>query len=144
MTKVFEMIVFDCNAAVEMARGTEYGNALACLIGDDEKSIAPCFFTYELANVMGKYLRGGRVGRSDSLRLGRTASGLVDEFQEEDGWEEVMLESVKLDHSAYDLFYYLLAQRNGATLFTLDKKLQNLCLSNGIDCVYLDRDFGRR
>lgn len=136
------MIVLDCNAAVEIARGTENGNALMMLMDNDEKTIAPHFFAYELANVVSKYARGGYLVRDAALELGHQAIELIDEFQDDGNlWEEAVAESIRLKHSAYDLFYLLLARRNAATLFTLDRKLQQLCLDNGVNCVALDDEF---
>ena len=43
---------------------------------------------------------------------------------------------MRLEHSSYDMVYFILARRTGATLFTLDKKLIELCLNNGVDCLY--------
>ena len=40
-----------------------------------------------------------------------------------------------LDHSAYDLFYLILARRTGAKLLTLDKKLSSLAINEGIDLI---------
>lgn len=38
----------------------------------------------------------------------------------------------------------ILARRNAATLFTLDRKLQELCLDAGVNCVFTETgvDFG--
>ncbi len=57
-------------------------------------------------------------------------------------WTEALTESLRLDHSSYDLFYLVLARREGATLFTLDRKLQKLCDKNGVNAIWLDCDFG--
>ena len=136
------MIVLDCNAAVEIARGTENGNALMMLMDNNEKAITPQFFAYELANVVSKYARGGYIDRDAALELGHQAIELIDEFQDDRNlWEEAVAESIRLKHSAYDLFYLLLARRNAATLFTLDRKLQKLCLDNGVNCVFTDTEF---
>ena len=40
-----------------------------------------------------------------------------------------------------DRLYFVLARRNAATLFTLDRKLQQLCLDNGVNCVLTDTEF---
>ena len=37
------------------------------------------------------------------------------------------MEAMRLDHPVYGLLYFVLARREGATLFTLDQKLQGLC-----------------
>ena len=39
------------------------------------------------------------------------------------------------------MLYFVLARRNAATLFTLDRKLQQLCLDNGVNCVLTDTEF---
>ena len=38
-------------------------------------------------------------------------------------WKEVLGESIKNDHSAYDMFYAVLARRNDSTLVSNDKEL---------------------
>ena len=50
-------------------------------------------------------------------------------------------EAMRLRHPVYDMLYFVLARRNAATLFTLDRKLQQLCLDNGVDCVLTDTNF---
>ena len=49
---------------------------------------------------------------------------------------EVVSESVRLGHPVYDIFYFVLARRLGATLFTLDKRLIKLCEQEGVDCIH--------
>lgn len=136
------MIVLDCNAAIEIARGTEYGDAFMMLMESNEKTIAPQIFTYELANVVSKYARGSYITRDAALELGHQATALIDELHDDRSlWEEAVAESIRLKHSAYDLLYLVLARRNAATLFTLDRKLQQLCLDNGVNCVFTDTEF---
>jgi predicted nucleic acid-binding protein len=61
---------------------------------------------------------------------------LIDEFYPiEDLQSEAFRESIRLNHSTYDLFYFVLARRTGGTLFTLDRKLMRLCLDNGVNCL---------
>ncbi len=70
------------------------------------------------------------------------ATSLVDEFyRTEDLLREALMEAMRLDHPVYDMLYFVLARREGATLFTLDQKLQSLCADNGVDCVFLDKEF---
>lgn len=136
------MIVLDCNAAVEIARGSKDGSALAALMLDGERTIAPRCFSFELANVASKYVRGGYLTQEAALEMAKQASELVDEYQNDEGaWTEVVAESIRLGHAAYDLFYFVLARRNAATLFTLDRKLQRLCRENGVNCVEVDDEF---
>ncbi len=48
---------------------------------------------------------------------------------------EALRESIRLDHSTYDTFHFVLARRTGETPFAADCKLAELCLGNGVDCV---------
>lgn len=56
---------------------------------------------------------------------------------------EALTEAVRLRRPVYDMVYFVLARRLGATLFTLDKRLQALCIDNGVNCVRLDTQFGQ-
>lgn len=132
------MIVLDCNAAIAVAQNAPEGKALAALMLDGERAIAPQLFLDELANVVAKYVRGGYLSKEAALRMGRDAHDLIDEFVDGEAfWEEACAESMRSQHSAYDLFYLVLARRTASTLFTLDQRLQDLCLAAGVDCINL-------
>lgn len=136
------MIVLDCSAAVGMAAGTPEGEALKALLLEGEEAVAPRLFCAELTHALEKTVQGGHLDEIEALKLGRLCLSYVSNFSDDlDMWEEVLAESVRLKHSSYDLYYFVLARRNAATLFTLDKKLQKLCLDNGVNCVYLDNEF---
>ena len=50
---------------------------------------------------------------------------------------EALNECFRLDHSIFDMLFFILARRTRGTLFTADAKLQNLCLDHGVECVAL-------
>ncbi len=130
------MVVIDVNAALSMAMGSEEGEALSLLLNGEEEIIAPSLMNAELAHALAKYIRCEQLSADQATAYGRDALGLVDRFVDDNAlWIEAMNESVRLGHSSYDLFYFLLARREGATLFTLDRKLQNLCMRNGVSCL---------
>lgn len=136
------MIVIDANAAIAIALGTVYGEGLKQLRLEDERIAAPSLLCAEVSHAMMKYVRGGYLTAAEALDCGRDAISLVDDMRDdEDLWAEVLTESVRLEHSSYDLFYLVLARREGATLFTVDRKLQDLCARNGVNCIWLDREF---
>ena len=139
------MIVLDANAAIAMALGSEYGRALEGQLLEGETVLAPALLFSEVTHGLVKYVRAGCLGQEEAVACGRDAVGLVDRFCD-DGelWIEAMGESVRLGHSSYDLFYVVLARRTGATLFTLDKKLQDLNLSLGVNSVWLTKLEGKR
>ncbi|MBO4364922.1 MAG: type II toxin-antitoxin system VapC family toxin, partial [Eggerthellaceae bacterium] len=90
----------------------------------------------EAASVFRKLTRIEHLEPSIANRCLSEAMALVDEFYPlEELQTEAFRESIRLDHSAYDMFYFVLARRLGATLFTTDRKLQRLCREHGVDCV---------
>lgn len=136
------MIVLDSSAAVDIVRETEEGKALVSFMLEGEKVISSNLFFAEVSNAFWKYCRAGIYGEEDAKGRVAKAVGLVDEFQPiEDCYVEAFGEAVRLGHSVYDLFYLVLARRNAAQLFTLDRKLQQLCLDNGVNCVFTDTEF---
>lgn len=133
------MIVLDCSAAINMLAETPEGKGLAALLLEGEAVISPAFFCAEITHVLETRVRGGYASKGKVQAMGRMCLALVDEFvPDADLWEEALTESLRLKHSSYDLFYFVLARRKGATLFTLDRRLQELCLDNGVDCVFSD------
>ena len=131
------MIVLDCSAAVDIARGSSEGNALKALMLPEEEVIAPHLLQCEAANALWKYVHTGQMTKEDASERLAVALGLVTEFRDMRALlPEVFAESIRLDHPAYDLFYFVFARRNDATMYTLDKKLIALCEEHGVDCVY--------
>lgn len=131
------MIVLDCNAAIAMVMGTDEGEAMRNLVMVGERMIAPAFFRIETAHALGKYVHGAVLGESDALGKLEQAVALVDEFADDATlYVEAFNESLRLGHSSYDMLYFVLARRTGATLFTLDKRLSDVCLGNGVNCLY--------
>lgn len=136
------MIVMDANAAVAIALGAADGEALEMLRLPDERIAAPQLMHAEVAHTLAKYVRGGYLDASEAVACGQDAIALVDEFCEDASlWVEALTESARLGLSSYDLFYLALARRLGATLFTIDKRLQALCAENGVNSIWLDNDF---
>lgn len=135
------MIVLDASAAVEMALEGEKSENLRGLMYMGERCVAPDLFISEVANSFRKYVKAGLLPADEALRLTDKAIKLVDEFYSAKGlWREALRESIRLGHPTYDILYLVLARRNAATLYTLDRRLQDLCLKNGVDtsCELLD------
>lgn len=132
------MIVLDTNAALSISMGIDLGEALTTLMLENEEIIAPSLIQAETAHTLTKYIEGKFMSAKEAAEYGRDALMLVDRFVDDgDLWIEAMNEAIRLKHSSYDMFYMLLARREGATLFTLDRKLQKLCLKNGVNCIEL-------
>ena len=131
------MLVLDSSAAVAMTFERPFGEKIRGLMFRDEKVIAPELYLAEMAHVIEKYVRGGYIDAPTGVTLLDKATNLVDELIPMSSLaQEVLSESLRLDHSSYDVFYLVLARRNAATLCTLDRRLQRLCLKNGVNCFY--------
>lgn len=130
------MIVLDACALCEMVRRTEAGRALAVLMMDGEKAVSCDLVRAEVSSVFRKLTRTEGLSAAEAERYLEAALSLVDEFCPLEPLQtEALRESIRLQHSTYDLFYFVLARRLGATLFTTDKKLMRLCEAHGVDCV---------
>lgn len=104
---------------------------------EGEKIAAPELYLSEVIHVMQKLVRGNRISDKEAGEYARKAVALVDEFVPMSGlYQEALSESIRLNHSSYDLFYFVLARRNAATLFTMDRRLIDLAMRNGLDCVF--------
>lgn len=133
------MIVMDANAALAISMGLDVGDALGLLKQENEEIIAPSLINSEVARALSKYIQGGSLSLEDATTCGRDALLLVDRFIDDGSlWVEALGESIRMNHSSYDMFYFLLARREGATLFTLDQKLQKLCTKNGVNCITIE------
>lgn len=131
--------VLDCSAAVEMARHTEKGETLRTVLAMDGSScvMAPDVIYAEVGSAMAKYVRARLTDEAEARAIIGDALELVDETVDIEGlYEEAFSEGIRLNHSIYDMFYFVLARRNAATLFTLDKRLNALCESEGVGCLH--------
>lgn len=130
------MIVFDACTLVEIARQTAEGKTIQSLALKGEKTISCDLVQAEVASVFRKMTRAAGLTPAQAEQYVSAALSLVDEFFPlADLRAEALRESPHLDLSVYDMFYFVLARRTGATLFTLDRKLMRLCEENGVDCV---------
>ena len=135
-------MVIDCSAAVEMARHTEKGDELRSLLAmhGSSRVVAPDLIFAEVGSAMTKYVRAELTNEAEARAIIADALDLVDEFTDVEAlYEEAFSESLRLNHSIYDMFYFVLARRNGATLLTLDKGLHALCEREGVSCIHTVR-----
>ncbi len=130
------MIVLDACAAMAMVQGSPDGIALKGLKLSEELVVCPSVYEMEVCNAVWKEIHFRNIEKDLGFRWLDQALRLVDEFvPARSCLREVLSESVRLNHPAYDIFYFVLARRLGATLFTLDKKLIKLCEQEGVDCI---------
>ena len=131
------MMVMDCSAALEIAQGSDRGRAFAALMAEEGKIVTPSLYPIEVANAAWKYVHVGHLSEQQARELIEFALALPDEIAPaEDLLKEAFVQGVRADHSIYDMVYMVLARRHGATMFTNDRKLQELCLASGVDVVF--------
>lgn len=132
------MIVLDASAAVDIVNNTERGKALAYLVEDylGEEILTCDLFQAEVRNALLKYVRADLLDIETAGQCVRDAIDMVDGFVPvEELGDEAFREAVRLRHPVYDMLYLCLARRNGAVLFTLDKRLAAICREAGVNCV---------
>lgn len=130
------MIVLDACAICEMARQSDIGRALESLAMENEAAISCELVRAEVVSAFRKLARIEECSLKEAGFYVEAGLDLVDEFYPLEPLQtEVLRESIRLNHSPYDIFYFVLARRTGATLFTTDKRLMRLCEKHGVDCV---------
>ena len=128
------MYVLDCSAAAEMVRGTERGERFVSVLEAGEAVVSSELIQAELPSVFWKYARGGWCTKAVSLASVDAALDLVTAFVPlGETRTEALSEAIRLDHSPYDMAYFVLARRFGATLLTCDKRLSALCRREGVE-----------
>ncbi len=130
------MIVLDASAAVQIANESQEGEKLKRLMLSGEACIAPDLFYPEVANAFAKYYKAGLLNKRETMAYTAKAVCLVQHFIPCGSlYTEALSEAMRVGHTVYDLLYLVLARRSGAVLFTLDKKLRQLAVENGVDVV---------
>jgi len=130
------MIVLDASAATEIVMRSDEGVALENLIDNAEKVVTCDLYHAEMTNVMRRSYHAKKFNNEEAQSRLYEAMALIDDFYPLDDLQfEVLRESIRLQHSSYDIFYLVLARRINATLVTTDKRLSQLCLQNGVDAV---------
>lgn len=110
------------------------------LLDKPECIMAPRHFLEEMGNVAWRYAAIGGLSEEDALCLFWNAAELVDYYADtEPLLTEAIHEAILNNHPVYDMIYLVLARRNAATLFTLDKKLRTICESSGVNCIGMGR-----
>ena len=132
------MIILDSSAAIEALRKTEEGAAIRYALRNDEKVASCDLLRVEVASVLRKFVLSGKISTREASEHLDEAISLVDTFHSIAGLQtEALAESIRLDHSVYDMFYFVLARRTQGTLFTTDMKLLKLSEQHGVPCMTL-------
>lgn len=125
--------VLDASAALEIAFNRPKKKHYKELLLNADSVIAPELFQSEVTNCVWKYLKAGYIDEENAKITVATIFQFVDGFYNAiDDSMEVLHEASRLNLSTYDMFYFVLARHNAATLITCDQQLKNLAIDNGI------------
>lgn len=132
------MIVLDSSTAIESLRRTEEGAAIRHVLLNGEKIISCDLLRVEVASVLRKFVLTRQISTREAGEHLDEAVSFVDRFYSLEPLQtEALAESIRLDHSVYDMFYFVLARRTQGTLFTTDMKLLKLSEQHGVPCMTL-------
>ena len=130
------IIVIDTSAGIEIVLKRSKSSVFNQMVLSARKVITSDLYKIEAANVIWKYVKANLLEKNKANRTLELTQGLVDEFIDiSENNEEAMNESIRTGHSTYDLLYFTLARRYGASLMTLDAKLKELAENSGIDVI---------
>jgi predicted nucleic acid-binding protein len=126
--------VLDASAGIEIALGREKAKIFNSHMIEATKIISSDLYKAETSNVIWKYVKANLLTKENAMQTYKYCESIVEEFIDiSENAEEAINESIRLNHSTYDLLYFILARRNGGVLITLDKKLGDLAEKNGIE-----------
>ncbi|WP_241158160.1 type II toxin-antitoxin system VapC family toxin [Adlercreutzia sp. ZJ138] len=101
-----------------------------------EQLISCDLFRVEVRNSFWKYVVAQIMSEECAQKRAAIAIDYVDTYIPiEELSDEAFLEAIRHKHPVYDMLYFCLARRKGATLMTLDKKLAKLCQDTGVNCI---------
>jgi predicted nucleic acid-binding protein len=127
------IIVLDASAAIEVILKREKSELFKSILRLSDKVISSEFFKIEIANVLRKYYKGGYIQKEVCFESFSLAKDLIDEyFSLSDDHSEALSEAIRLDYSAYDMLYLILARRYKAMLLTCDGPLNVIAKKEGI------------
>ncbi len=127
-------IVLDVSAAIQIIMKKEKRDIFEDVYKKASWVIAPELYISEITNVLWKYNKSNILNHEECLQYIEDGIELIDDFfSEKEMWKEVLGESIKNKHSAYDMFYAVLARRNDAALVSNDKELINISTNMKIE-----------
>ena len=119
--------VIDASAAVEVALNRESATFFRQILVSADLVLAPDIFPSEITNVFWKYGKFSGIPAEQCEKGRAFCIELVDDYiATMDLCREVMAESLRIGHCAYDVFYLVTARRNNAYLLTKDKKMSSI------------------
>jgi predicted nucleic acid-binding protein len=127
------IIVLDASAAIEIALNNMKSEKYRNLLKESDLVIAPDTFPSEITNVFWKYTYFSKMPFEQCEKGIEYCLDLIDDYIETRViCREVFAESIKNEHSSYDLFYLIVARRHNAAILSRDKKMNKIAEELGI------------
>ncbi|MFH1760568.1 MAG: type II toxin-antitoxin system VapC family toxin [bacterium] len=118
------ILVLDASAAAEVVLQRQKAKHIQQILLKASTVIAPYLFIAEITNVFWKYYQFGSLPLDQGQEAIECAINLIDLFETEiDLYKEAYSMACLVKKPVYDMFYFILARRNNATLITMDKSL---------------------
>jgi predicted nucleic acid-binding protein len=126
-------IIIDASGAAEILLKKEKAGQFSLLLHNASLVLAPDLYIPELSNVLWKYYRAKKYTQDECEQFINDGIDYIDIFIDSKKiWQEAFTESIKNNHSAYDMFYFVAARRNNAMLMTTNSALISICEKNHI------------
>jgi predicted nucleic acid-binding protein len=120
-------VVLDASAGLAAILGQESGTAVLNVLAGAAVVIAPELFVAEVSSGLWKYVSAKQLSLDVAAERLDTALKLVDRYHPMAALaQEVLREASARRHSVYDLYYAVLARREGAAVLTIDARLRKL------------------
>ncbi len=128
--------VLDASAGIEVVLNRSRAVEIVKVLEVSNKVFSPVLYKAEVTNALWQYLKAGQINKDKAISALVLAMSLVDVYADPAEYSsEVLLESLRLNHSSYDMFYLVLTRRSGSTLLSLDKKLNAAAAREGLDIL---------
>jgi predicted nucleic acid-binding protein len=130
------ILILDVSASIEIILKKEKKALFESHYQSAKWVIAPDLFVPEISNVLWKYYKAKVLTHEECNQYVDDGIKMVDDFIDaKELWKEALGESIKNNHSVYDMFYAVLARRNDGKLITKDDSLAKICRKLKIDVV---------
>lgn len=130
------IVVLDASAGIEIGLGRYNSQKYKESLEQASKVITSDLYKAEVTNVLWKYVKAKLLVKDVALQRLQYCLNLIDEYIDiTENNQESLIESIRIDHSVYDVLYLTIARRNGAILITQDKKLRDIAREQGIETI---------
>ena len=131
------MILLSCDAAIEMADGSETGLMLRGLLCPNEMVVASDALQTQVAQRLAELVKQSRFNEKRAQKILWCVGELTERHIPARKYAaEALNLALERDVPATDALEVLMAKRLPATLFTLDARLQAACNELGVVCTH--------